>query len=70
MKLKFTATALEAFAFLEANEGRLNTRARKLLTWLRARYPSRQTFRLDDQTMVTKIRYWPPEPKAPPAQIT
>jgi hypothetical protein len=51
----FTTVALEALAFLEANEARLNARARKLLAWLRRRYPVRETVYADDEIVVTKI---------------
>jgi hypothetical protein len=57
--LKFTALCLETFAALESREARLNTRGRKLLAWLRRRYPVRETFRIDDKTMVTKIPIHP-----------
>ena len=51
----FTTVALEALSFLEANEARLNARARKLLAWLRERYPIRETVYADDEIVVTKI---------------
>lgn len=53
--MMFTTVCLEALAFLEANEGRLNARARRLLEWLRRRYPVRETVFANDEFMITKI---------------
>ena len=65
MKLKrqptfgsFTASCLEALHMLEA-QARLNPRGNKLLNWLKARYPIRETVYADDEGMVTKIPLWP-----------
>jgi hypothetical protein len=55
MPMMFTTVCLETLAFLEANEGRLNARAGRLLTWLRRRYPVRETFPVNDAFWVTKI---------------
>jgi hypothetical protein len=62
IKLNFTATALELFNLLESREPNLNDRGKRALRWLRARYPSREVIHRDDETWVTKIRLWPPEP--------
>ena len=53
--LKFTTICLEAIVFLEANEAHLNARARKLLAWLRHRYPSRKVVYADDEVWITQI---------------
>jgi hypothetical protein len=53
--MMFTTVCLEALAGLEASEGGLNAQGRKLLEWLRRRYPVRETFRVNDEIMVTKI---------------
>ena len=48
---------------LEAHQAHLNARGRKLLTWLLARYPVRETVYADDEVWVTKIPIWPrPQP--------
>ena len=51
----FTAVCLETLDSLEANEVRINAQGRKLLEWLRRRYPVRETVFADDEFKVTKI---------------
>jgi hypothetical protein len=54
----FTTVCLETLNGLEAHEERLNARGCTLLAWLRRRYPVRETFRLNDEFIVTKIPLW------------
>lgn len=67
--MKFIETCLELYNLLEFREAELNPRGKRLLRWLRARYPSLEVLRRDPDVWITKVTLWPPEPKAPPAQV-
>ena len=51
----FTAVCFETLDSLEANEARINAQGRKLLEWLRRRYPVRETVFDNGEVKVTKI---------------
>ena len=51
----FTSVCFETLDSLEANEARINAQGRKLLEWLRRRYPVRETVFDNGEVKVTKI---------------